>query len=245
VGRSAKYLRRMGAHTSVQLIRPSKPPALDGPLLAEVVWEIGSTGLVGHQVGQVVQLRYGKRLDADKKPTVELRRTGAGGMDHVEDYQWDVEQDFGNTDSVLRHLQMHREPLYRAYIGLGELDDDLSNYLTREPHPANPLPMSLATVALEAGAICVHNRQIAPVHVGWIAFTFSGRGSLAPWTEQQLIERVRAIEAVQAVETMLAQRWPVTEAPGFFERMALKKVASCIQPVFPARPSWIWGVSNS
>jgi hypothetical protein len=227
----------MAAHTRVQLIRPSKPPALSGPLLAEAIWEIFNTGVIGHQVGQVVQLRYGKRVDADKKGTAEVA--------HVEDYQWDVEQDFGTMDSVLRHLQTHGESVYRAYIGLGELDTDLSNYLTREPHPANPQPMSLSSVGFEAGAISVGSRERAPVHVGWLAFTLSGRGVVAPWTPEELIERVRTLEAIAAVETMLAQRWPVTEAPGFFERMAWKKLGARLQPVFPARPSWVWGVTET
>src|SRR5678815_1635698 len=110
-------------HTRVQLIRPTKPPVLTGPLLAEAIWEIYNTNVIGHQVGQVVQLRYGKRVDLDKKPTT-VRTTSKGEVAHVEDYQWDVEHDFGTMDSVLRHLQTHGDPIYRAYIGLGELDTD-------------------------------------------------------------------------------------------------------------------------
>jgi hypothetical protein len=49
---------------------------------------------------------------------------------------------------------------------------------------------------------------------------------------------------VQAIETLLWQRWPVTEPPGLFERMALKKIQDQIEPVYPARPSWIWAVSG-
>ena len=234
----------MGAHTSVQLIRPTRAPPLTGPLLAEAVWEIVSTGIVGHYVGQVVQLRYGKRVDADKKPTVELRPSSTGEMIRTEDYHWDVEQDFGAIDSVLRHLQTHGDPLYRAYIGLGELDDAISTYLAPPSHPSNPSSMSLSTVALEAGAISVGSRQTAPVFVGWMAFTLSGRGTPLPWNDQELIGRVRSLEVVQAIETMLAQRWPVTDPPGFFERLAWKKIATRMQPVFPSRPSWIWGVTT-
>jgi hypothetical protein len=235
---------RMVAHTSVQLIRPGKPPPLTGPLLAEAVWDIVNTGIVGHQVGQVVQLRYGKRVDVDKKPTIELRASPSGEMVRTEDYQWDVEQDFGATDSVLRHLQTHGDPVYRAYVGLGELDDAIATYLTPPPHPSNPASMSLATVALEAGAINVGGRKGSHVFVGWLAFTLSGRGLPSPWSEQELIGRVRSLGVVQSIETMLAQRWPVTQTPGFFERLAWKRIATRIQPAFPARPSWMWGVTT-
>jgi hypothetical protein len=229
----------MSPHTRVQLIRPSKPPVITGPDLAQIAWEIASTGLIGHHAGQVVQLRYGKRIDADKKGTVPTGRTAAGNVALPEDYPWDVEQDFRNIDSVLRCLQTHPSPLYRAYVSLGELEDGIENYLTREPHPANPLPMSLSNVALTLEAITVNG-----VNVGWIAFTLSGRGALAPWSPRDLLERVRALEVVQAIETLLWQRWPVTEPPGLFERMALKKIQDQIEPVYPARPSWIWAVSG-
>jgi len=231
-------------HTRVQLIRPTKPPVLTGPLLAEAMWEIYNTNVIGHQVGQVVQLRYGKRVDLDKKPTT-VRTTSKGEVAHVEDYQWDVEHDFGTMDSVPRHLQTHGDPIYRAYIGLGELDTDLSNYLTHEPHPSNPHPMSLSTVGFDVGPVFVGSRERSPVHIGWLAFTLSGRGMLAPWTPEGLLARIRAVEAIAAIETMLAQRWPVTEAPGFFERMAWKKLGGRLEPVFPARPSWVWGVTET
>jgi hypothetical protein len=229
----------MGAHTSVQLIRPTKPPVITGPDLAQIAWEIANTGLIGHHAGQVVQLRYGKRIDADKKGTVPTGRTAAGNVALPEDYPWDVEQDFGNVDSVLRCLQTHPPALYRAYVSLGELEDSIEQYLTREPHPANPTPMSLSNIALTLDAIIVHGVQI-----GWIAFTLSGRGSLAPWSPHDLLQRVRELEVVQAIENLLWQRWPVNEAPGLFERMALKKVRDRTQPMFPARPGWIWAVSN-
>jgi hypothetical protein len=62
---------------------------------------------------------------------------------------------------------------------------------------------------------------------------------------QDLLQRVRALEVVQAIENLLWQRWPVTEAPGLFERMALKKIQERIEPMFPARPGWIWAVSST
>jgi len=235
----------MRPRTRVQLIRPSRPPVIRGPELAEVVWEIAQTGIIGHDVGQVAQLRYGPRVDKDKETTSDFKPTSIATVVRVEDYPWDNEQDLITIENLVRYLQVHPEPLYRASIGLGEIDDNLAEYLTREGHPEEPLPLTLSTITLEIGSIRVGSPQTKLEHIGWIAFSLAGRGYPYPWSDQELLGRVRAIEAVQTIEGLLAQRWPVTEHPGFFEKLTLKKVANRIEHVQPGEPSWIWAVTST
>ena len=235
----------MAARTRAQLIRPGKAPIIGGADLAELVQEIAEAGLIGHHTSQFVQLRYGRRIDSDKKVACDYHETSVPGIVRVQNYPWDSELDAGHVDVVRRHLELHPHRIYRAAIGLGEVDDAIAAYLTREPHPANQTAMRLSTLSLEVGAICVGSPHIRPAHVGWISFEIAGRGYPYPWTEQELIYRIRQVEVIQYLEQILQARWPVTHPPGLLDKIAWKKIANRMDYVSPGQGSWIWAVSSS
>jgi hypothetical protein len=162
-----------------------------------------------------LELKFGKAIDQDRFPTTwtqpitEIIGT-AEGID------WDVSADLASSDALVEELKKHPQPIYRAFLSLGSVVDEISVTLTRHPSPENEIPLGLYSLDLELGPIDTFKLSSSrPRVVGWISVAISGNGYLYPWKLRDLVQRAEGSAKLQELMQVCRRTWPVkAERPG-------------------------------
>jgi hypothetical protein len=252
----------MSFYTTLYFYRPTRPPRVTGPRLAEFIEALCATGVIERRADYIM-LKFGRGIDQDEKPTsYEVPVPGVRGMYTVRSIKWDINHSSIPLDERLQLLRNHDRPLYRATLSIGSVRRDVMEALqTPRPDEAGQMNLTLwdCVVSLEPvelGSMSTDDRFA----VGWMSLSFSGNGYLYPWTPRDLTSRADALAALTAVTDVCRQFFPVDPdgAPKMFQRIAprlrrlrLRRTRRQMGELWPFpddldRPwDWFWGVSET
>lgn len=252
----------MSFYTLLKFYRPTRPPRVTGPVLAEFVRELCSTGLFQRKGGEYLKVKFGRSIDQDDNDTAEeVPVRGLPGMFTIRPIEWDLDHDRIGLDDALALLANHDRPVYRAAVTLGTLRRDVYEALqTRRPPPEERMNLSLwdCNVSLGPEAIGSMSSE-ASFTLGWMAVSFSGNGYLFPWTPRDLTSKAASLPQLQPVIQICRRMFPVDPdgSPNVLQKLApavrkrrvreLRRKMGDLWPLddLDAPWDWYWGVSET
>ncbi|HET6881969.1 MAG TPA: hypothetical protein VFI31_17515 [Pirellulales bacterium] len=236
----------MAFFTTLKFYRPTAPASVSGEALAAFIGAFDKLGVASVYGKLSVDLKFGKAIDADKKPAHWLEPIG-NGIATTAEIRWDVSARCGSLEDVIGLIKDRREPLYRAYVQLGNAVDEVTSGVQRIGSPENEVSLTLDSWSLELGPIHTSSLSVDDsIFVGWMSLNLSGYGYLYPWSFVDLVRRAEAVSAIAKVTSLCRATWPVTTGkPGRRERYARNKMGD-LWP-YPSKEmplDWYWGLSE-
>jgi len=252
----------MSFYTSLMFYRPTSPPRVTGPVLAEFVQRLRATGLFEETGAQYVKVKFGRSIDQDERETADqIPVPGAPGMFTFRSIEWDLNHDRIAMVDALTILSNDDRPIYRAAVTLGSLRKDvLESLQTRRPPPDDQMNLSLWDCNVSLGPQSIGSMTSeTSFTVGWMSVSFSGNGYLYPWTPRDLMARATMLPELRPVMEICRQMFPVDPAgsPKVWEKLApavrkkrVRELRRSMGDLWPlddldAPRDWCWGVSET
>ncbi|HYE05460.1 MAG TPA: hypothetical protein VEL07_08000 [Planctomycetota bacterium] len=233
----------MAFWTSLSLVRPTRPPPLAQDQLGDVLGDLLATGLVSPDSRCDIRLKYGARIDADRRDTSVSEKI-APGMERLLPYPWDVDQSM-DVQAAQALLRLSSRSIYRAGLSLGGAPSSVVSSLSREACSKNQA-MSLDSVSFTCAPVCIGGLDDARHRrAGWIALSLEGYGYPYPWTSAEVFARATAQPLLGQAARTLARRFPVTARPGLIDRWTLRTMRGRMHPAGDDAPGWFWVITGT
>lgn len=251
----------MSFQTSLFLYRPQPPRGLTAAKLAGFVRGFAALGLSKPDY-LAYQVKFGKSVDQDDRGTTWCESASGSWIGVVRSIEYDAEDrnvpDLANLADALDGLS--ERPIYRAWLGLGDLVRPVYDALWREPSEENEKQLGFNLGwSIEVGPIESHDMGgEGPFRVGWLAVSLSGQGDPYPWTYRDLIARAEAVPGVSDLLGICRRTWPIDppRVPLLHVRGSSRAPRRIVQlrksmgELWPyddlAEPwDWCWGISVS
>jgi hypothetical protein len=202
----------MSFWSSLSFVRTARPPVVAAAAIGDFVRDLAATGaIVGNEKSQC-QIKYGSRVDIDRRPTEVIEWSGMLGT--IREYPWDRSDEFTSLTAMADALATDCRKTYRAYLDLGEWHPDIVTALTREPSEDNCDPLCLHRASFSVGPVAASGLACEREEfVGWMRLTFSGPGYFFPWTQRQARERAQEVGLGRRLVEVCRAAWPVSPMP--------------------------------
>lgn len=251
----------MSFYTSLHFYRPSPPPRVTGPLLADFVGRLVVSGIVDVSAKHDVQVKFGRAIDQDDSDTVIYEPVpGLPRSFRVRSIEWDVEHSGITLDDLRAVLSNHDRPIYRASVGLGTTRPEIIAHLqTNRPDDGNP-NLCLWDCGVHLGPVGIGSLgSDGEFMVGWMSLSLGGNGYLFPWGPRDLTSRAATDPHLRAAANVCRSMWPVDpdNSTGTFGKLApalrRRRVRAARRRMGDLWPSddldlpwdWFWGVSET
>lgn len=240
----------MSQTTTLVFARPTKPPIVTGPQLADFVDAVANLGILANPQETLTQVRikHGKRIDSDKKPSSGIEDDGTGRGGWFREITWDVKNVDCRLDDALRSLREKNQPVYRGSISLGTISKNAIEAISRVSTPRDKHDLELWDfgVQLEPQVIADHENDIECM-VGWMSVTIWGYGLLYPWKPADMMARITAQPLLAKLADLCRKTWPVTpEKPSSKAiRNRTEMPSVWIGQDFDAPYDWRWFINES
>lgn len=236
----------MGFFTTLHFYRPSNPPVITGLILAEFLRAFSSLQASDGKRSLATDVKFGKAIDQDEKPTTWEAPTSTPGVTTYEGIEWDLSINCQSLDEQATALAQHDRPIYRASLQIGTV----TNYhsLQRLNSPDNEVDLTLSSWSLEIGPVMSSGLESdTPFFVGWISVNISGYGYLFPWTPAELVERADAHPGVRRVMELCRATWPVKAEPPTRRQLDVRRQMGDLWPYkqIDVPWDWYWGIQES
>lgn len=236
----------MSFYSSLLLARNASPPAVSASDIGGFLRKLAVTGGLENEDTLSCKIKYGSSIDVDELSTEVVEQSGL--ITVFKEYPWDRDDTFTSIESMADSLSSDTRSVYRAYLQIGSLHDDITSVLTREPCEDNDCPLYLTNASFEIGPVEAYALSCQETaSVGWMALHFSGPGYFYPWTYRQARERVESVERAQQLAKVCRQTWPVLPAPPAPEVIENRQQLEDLWLYDDiAKPNgWLWFVAES
>lgn len=250
----------MSFYTTLHLYRPSPPPIVTGPALAEFLRRLAATGIAESLSGDILSVKFGRAIDRDMKGTfIEEPVPGVLRMFSVHSIEMDIEHSNITFDDALCLLSNHDRPIYRASVHFGTARPEIIAALQTQRPDDESVNLCLWDCTFHLGPVTIGSMSSEESFmVGWMTLSFSGNGYLFPWEPRDLTDRAAALPELQPAVQLCREVWPVDpENPGgTFGKLvpALRRRTISARrrmgDLWPHREldrpwDWFWGVAES
>lgn len=237
----------MSFYSSLKLVRPTQPPIVTVDALSRFLRSIDSLGILTSDQKVSCNVKYGQQIDADDKGT-EVRTYVNEGVFKIGEIEWDYTNNFSSLAAMADSLLGNQQTIYRGYVNLGELLDEIGNALTREPSEENEIPLFLSDVSFEMGPITTYSlMNMEEAQAGWMGLSFSGYGYFYPWTYQEARQRIEKVEQIAKLVELCEKTWPVVDTAVTGEVAANRESVKelWLYNDFHLPHAWRWFVAES
>lgn len=220
----------MSFWTDINFVRPARPPRITAGDLFRFADRIAGTALVTDPRLRTIKLKFGRRIDQDRRDTSDDERVLANVF-RSREIAWDVAVDsFEESDAARASLTTSTRSVYRAFLGFdfGTLNSDISRELQTARPDGSGQNLALFDVSIEVNVIRGNSLGgDGSVQVGWIAVGFGGNGYLWPWTPNDVRQRIAASPTLRAVEAACRDSFPTPSKPPLSRRWnPLRRIAA-------------------
>ena len=231
----------MSFFTSLIFYRPRTPPLLTANDLAQFVARLRDTTLLVDGGLRSLKIKFGDAVDQDDKSTTWNEPLGGGRLFVAREIEWDQHLSDPTIAEMVECLTGDGRRIYRAWISIGALSDEVLQPITRLNSPENDRDFCPDGLSLEVGPIEIYSLGTELIaHVGWIGLSISGSGYLFPWTIQEVVERAATAPAIQRLTDVCRASWPVTpERPEPRIAEARKQLGE-LWPYADLHKTWDW-----
>lgn len=236
----------MGFYSSLTYYRPTNPPVVTTPQLADFIERVRDTGLTQSSGFMDVSLKYGPRISKNFAETFWAVPI-ISGLFSIREIEWDFKSRFSSFDEIIKALRQTDQPIYRGRISLGLVVDDVCHQIYRLNSPENTDDFTPGELGFELGPITngLMNDDDY-IHVGWMSLNLHGYGYLYPWTPQDAIRRVLAVDKIQRLMQVAREMFPVSPSDvGRREKSARKRLGRAWPyPTMDVPYDWCWGING-
>lgn len=236
----------MSFYTVLHFVRPTAPPLVTGRDLAGFVREVAALRLTEPGNGFDFSVRFGRRIDLDRKPIVQTRRLSACVSTH-RFIDWDMEEHHADLAGVCDALAGQSRTIYRAHVGFGFLRDEIYAALSRAGSPENTIDLRIDSLGITIEPIRLE--CLGSAHdqfAGWMSLDVSGPGCIWPWTLPDLIRRAEGVAGLRRAMDVCRRTFPVVpRRPSWWVRRARRRALAfwpCDDVNAPL--DWSWGVTE-
>jgi hypothetical protein len=241
-------MRPMSFYTSLLYYRPTPPPIITGPDLAAFVRAFDQLAVSTENGPYTLQIKFGKAIDQDDKPAHWMQpMRDAPGISTLAEIDWDIDKFCGSLEEDATQIGSHEQPIYRGFLSLGSVVENVGKDLRRAPCADNDQELCFDDWNMTIGPVQCSSLQGKQFSVGWIALKLSGYGYLFPWTFAHLVRRAERNPTLQKVTRLLQETWPVPAKAPLPEHVAERKMMGELWP-YPDldRPwDWYWGLRET
>lgn len=103
----------MSFFTAVFCYRPRKPPAITGSSLGDFLRRFAALGVAKPSPRISIDLKFGKTIDQDDKPTSWPVQV-SGGVSEIHEINWDIQESINSFDEAAAMLANHDHAIYRG-----------------------------------------------------------------------------------------------------------------------------------
>ena len=229
----------MSFWTTFAFVRPQPPPVLRLSDLADFVEKIVATGVASIRPGSSLNVKLGKAIDEDDRPTFWDEP-----VNELVSTMREIEWHFGARgptmiDALRKFAEGNNTPIYRAQV-FCTLRSDISSALTI-PADQNDRGWCPGDLGIILGPILAHDLtcEIQP-QVGWIETGISGPGYLFPWTLKDVVARLEAISEVRRMMEVCRTTFPLPVNPVGDQIIELRRTVTQLWAYDDFERPWDW-----
>lgn len=238
----------MSFWSSLNLVRTARPPIVSVAAIGHFIGKILATGALDGDEQTECEIKYGSRIDVDDKTTNVIDWDVSGYIGTTRDYPWDRSETFPTLAAMSDALRTDSRSVYRAFINLGSLQQDLVSAVSREASEENEEGLTLCNLSFNVGPVIVEVLEgDSQAMVGWMGLTFSGPGYFFPWDYRHARQRAESVILIRELTALCREAWPVPTSP-ISEQVveSRRQLASLwLYDDLAAPVDWLWFPSES
>ncbi len=251
----------MSAWTSAILYRPGPPPVIMPVSLADFIEKLVALDILQESPRLHAELKFGKSIDQDMKEITYLENPEAT-VTAIKHMPMDAEI---NNTTIAEMLHWLRSPfkkkglftrqlidpiIYRSYIDLGELKENVRKDFMREEDPENNIgSFWLSSFSFNIAPETVADPQGDGTRymVGWISISISGQCYLWPWKYEEVLALIKANEGMQQILELCKSTWPLPPVEPTQVLIEMRKSMGHLWggTDYDAPPDWRWTINES
>lgn len=237
----------MSSYSSLILCHAAPPPVVTGASLAAFLRRVAETDAVAGGADLLCQVKFGARIDQDELRAESVEWDESGLIATHGEYDWDYSECHSSLAAVAAAVSGLPGSIYRAFLDLGGLHEEVVAALTREASPDNEQPLCLCDLSFEIGPVRGSSLVDRPFFAGWMGLRFSGYGYFFPWTYKEARLRAESVGRVRGLTEACMQTWPLRPTVPSQEVVEVRRrMGELWLYDDPATPSgWLWIVAET
>ncbi|WP_254506598.1 hypothetical protein [Anatilimnocola floriformis] len=226
----------MGFYTGLVYYRPGAPPVVTCAELAAWIAAVTATQTLHGGNHLSLKVKFGEAIDQDYE------------TDSIFDLDCEIDsRDFKTVEMMTQQLAGRKETIYRAFVSLDRLRDDVVQPITRVGSPENKIDFWPSYLSLSIGPVqCYELGGEEPIITGCLALSISGNGYLYPWKFADVVRRLEGSAEIQRLMQACRDQWPVAPDKPSAEAVANRQEVGTLWPYDLNKPrDWFWGLQES